>query len=470
MTAPHRRRKQRFHLPLVSRLCPNFTISAILRYCSSSALYLLGPVLIIVTLGILSNLAWTFYYILIPLKFHSYDSFESIAHQIFVAFILFNITFNYISCVLTKHTNTKYYQSVVRELARATGFDYPETTEEAEEWRKQWREMIIERVRQKRLRDKYEMMSKYGYDEENNHGLQTSHEVEGDTLKRRTGHSSTGNSAALHNHEKRTLPMMEGQRVSSGPSWLRMGANDWSWCNRSQLPKPPRSHFDHVTKSLVLNMDHYCPWMFNVVGYFNYRYFITFLIYVSIGMSYGAILCYQPFMLIDGPIYREQIARSREMYKMENQDSKTDFRHSHIFKYTHVKHLIEGCPIPNEVTPIAFAFMLCVAVGLSVIILLSFHLYLIKTAQTTIEFHGNRLKKEDCKDMGQVWVNQNDLGVKRNFEQVFCRWPRDSSWAFFWIALLPSRREAQFLPVPFEGESGLRKTWDRLNEENGDIV
>jgi len=26
--------------------------------------------------------------------------------------------------------------------------------------------------------------------------------------------------------------------------------------------KPPRSHFDSITQRLVLNMDHFCPWVF----------------------------------------------------------------------------------------------------------------------------------------------------------------------------------------------------------------
>jgi len=30
--------------------------------------------------------------------------------------------------------------------------------------------------------------------------------------------------------------------------------------------KPPRSHFDSVTQRLVLNMDHFCPWVVNCVG------------------------------------------------------------------------------------------------------------------------------------------------------------------------------------------------------------
>ena len=49
-------------------------------------------------------------------------------------------------------------------------------------------------------------------------------------------------------------------------SWMDLGAFEWGYCKRTRVPKAPRAHYDHVTKKLVLNMDHYCPWMFNVVG------------------------------------------------------------------------------------------------------------------------------------------------------------------------------------------------------------
>ena len=32
----------------------------------------------------------------------------------------------------------------------------------------------------------------------------------------------------------------------------------------------------------MLNMDHYCPWMFNVVGYRNYHYFWRTLLFTSL--------------------------------------------------------------------------------------------------------------------------------------------------------------------------------------------
>ena len=43
--------------------------------------------------------------------------------------------------------------------------------------------------------------------------------------------------------------------------------------------KPPRSHNDRVTQRLVLNMDHFCPWVMNTVGFYNRKFFILFLMY-----------------------------------------------------------------------------------------------------------------------------------------------------------------------------------------------
>ena len=63
-------------------------------------------------------------------------------------------------------------------------------------------------------------------------------------------------------------------------SWMNRGPFDWGWDYNVQMPKAPRSHYDHVSKKLVLNMDHYCPWMFNCVGYGNYRHFVLFMMCV----------------------------------------------------------------------------------------------------------------------------------------------------------------------------------------------
>ena len=60
-------------------------------------------------------------------------------------------------------------------------------------------------------------------------------------------------------------------------------------CRRSGLFKPPRAHFDSVTRRLVLNMDHFCPWVNNCVGYFNRKFFILFVGYCALTCSFTAV-------------------------------------------------------------------------------------------------------------------------------------------------------------------------------------
>ena len=58
------------------------------------------------------------------------------------------------------------------------------------------------------------------------------------------------------------------------------------YCKHCKCVKPPRAHHCSVLDKCVYNMDHYCPWMANCVGLYNYRYFYLFLLYMAIGCAY----------------------------------------------------------------------------------------------------------------------------------------------------------------------------------------
>ncbi len=60
-------------------------------------------------------------------------------------------------------------------------------------------------------------------------------------------------------------------------------------CNKCEIIKPPRSHHCSVCDKCVIKMDHHCPWINNCVGHGNYRYFISFMLYVSLATGYIAI-------------------------------------------------------------------------------------------------------------------------------------------------------------------------------------
>lgn len=45
---------------------------------------------------------------------------------------------------------------------------------------------------------------------------------------------------------------------------------------------PPHASWSSAVGGIVLDMDHYCPWVNNTVGLMNHRYFVQFLIYSHI--------------------------------------------------------------------------------------------------------------------------------------------------------------------------------------------
>jgi hypothetical protein len=50
------------------------------------------------------------------------------------------------------------------------------------------------------------------------------------------------------------------------------------WC---QKYKPDRCHHCRICRRCILKMDHHCPWIYNCVGWGNYKYFLLLLFYTA---------------------------------------------------------------------------------------------------------------------------------------------------------------------------------------------
>jgi len=115
-----------------------------------------------------------------------------------------------------------------------------------------------------------------------------------------------------------TLVLLQGtayvQAILINPGTVTPIVNEWLiastpgddvvHCDKTQFIKPARSHYDNVSKRLVLNMDHFCPWVGNTIGFHNRKFFILLLLYTSLSSLFlvcttvGHLASCSPYMLV----------------------------------------------------------------------------------------------------------------------------------------------------------------------------
>ena len=61
---------------------------------------------------------------------------------------------------------------------------------------------------------------------------------------------------------------------------------EWRVCGRTGHVKPPRAHFDRLLASPVLNKDHFCPFVANCVGFRNYQHYLRFVFWSLAANTY----------------------------------------------------------------------------------------------------------------------------------------------------------------------------------------
>ncbi|GAB65488.1 zinc finger protein [Plasmodium cynomolgi strain B] len=129
------------------------------------------------------------------------------------------------------------------------------------------------------------------------------------------------------------------------------------------------THEKKATKRNILKMDHYCPWVANGVGYYNYKFFLLSLFYANLCCLYVEVNCHSSFP---------------DLYANPN-------------------------VLFNEVFYIFLEIVLAAVILLIIFPFFLFHLYLTAHNYTTLEFCV--IGKRDKQSM-------YDLGVEENFNQV----------------------------------------------------
>lgn len=243
-TPPNNERKESAALAYLSYLLQN---------SMSSAALVAGPMLICVATALISYVMCYGIRNVVPL-YGEFLSLPWIVHTSIALFLGTNILFNYAACILTDPgtTGSPSYERLVEE-ARALG-SLPARKEDDE-----------------------------GYLT----GVTSSTSASAVVATTTTSDGHLRKRGDLTHSSPSQSPSHHQQQAPVKTSWLDAGPYDWTWCTRTKQPKPPRAHFDSVTKKVVLNMDHFCPWMFRAVGYRNYRYFWLFLLFVWFGCLYS---------------------------------------------------------------------------------------------------------------------------------------------------------------------------------------
>lgn len=137
------------------------------------------------------------------------------------------------------------------------------------------------------------------------------------------------------------------------------------YCQKCQVHKPPRAHHCSVCNRCVLRMDHHCPWTGKCVGHGNYRSFFLLLIYGTMALwhAIGLLTAHAIHML--RAIALDKVVRTGPNARV--------VEHGSAGMWYNI--ILEGV-----------AFSVSVPAGFAMLSLLWFHLKMVATNKTTIEW------------------------------------------------------------------------------------
>eukprot|EP00759_Apiculatamorpha_spiralis_P034776 PhF_6_TR35784/c0_g1_i1/m.52005/K20028/ZDHHC2_15_20; palmitoyltransferase ZDHHC2/15/20 len=182
------------------------------------------------------------------------------------------------------------------------------------------------------------------------------------------------------------------------------GSGELRQCRRCNMYKPDRSHHCSSCDRCILKMDHHCPWINNCVGYFNQKFFLLFIFYITVCCTLVTLSGWEALW--------------------------------HSFDFLHEKKPHSPFKVIRGVN---FAFAYCVALvfSASLTMFLAFHFKLVSQNTTTIE----RLEKQD-KLRASSKMHLYDIGTYENFVAVF-----GDQWYLWLIPVATTEGDGTLYPV-----------------------
>ena len=211
------------------------------------------------------------------------------------------------------------------------------------------------------------------------------------------------------------------------------GAGVRRWCHKCRCPKPELAHHCRVCRRCVLKMDHHCPWLHNCVGHRNYRYFFNFLAWLWLGClltvfsSASHVFGGDAFKLrvvklgggATGAITPSAVRDPVDVIKIGEGALGVGLAHSAEVRLTADQHAAT-----------TFSCVLAASIFCALCLLWFWHVYLVLTAQTTVEYHRFREARKEAKRIGVPFVNPHDRGWRGNWQEVFDE--RGRYWFLAW--------------------------------------
>eukprot|EP00760_Papus_ankaliazontas_P001834 PhM_4_TR1063/c0_g1_i1/m.83410/K20028/ZDHHC2_15_20; palmitoyltransferase ZDHHC2/15/20 len=182
-------------------------------------------------------------------------------------------------------------------------------------------------------------------------------------------------------------------------------------CRRCNVYKPDRSHHCSSCDRCVLKMDHHCPWINNCVGFFNQKFFLLFILYITMCCTFVGLTAWEALWHSFDFLAEKQ---PRQLFKA------------------------------IRAINFAFSYIVVVVFSVSLGMFVSFHFGLVMKNTTTIE----RLEKMD-RLRGMHQHHMYDVGWRENFIAVF-----GEKWYLWLLPIATTPGDGTLFPVSRPTTSG----------------